>query len=230
VLQKATMKLHKETLLHGKWYGDACGAAYAFELIGERWSALILREMMFGPRRFTDLRAGLPSISAKVLTERLEGLEQSGLLLRRQLPPPAATQVYELTPLGRTADDVLLALCRWALAAPGWDRSLPTSNAAMMMSMRALFDAEAAAGPSLEGAICIGGDCFGCKVQGKRLSIKRREPESPDFTIESSSTGPLRRLIYGKTPPEELAAMGLSIAGDRKALQSFVDLFHLPVN
>ena len=71
------MKLQTETSAHGKWYNDACGAAFAFELIGERWSALIMREMMFGPRRFTDLRGGLPAISAKVLTERLEGLAVS---------------------------------------------------------------------------------------------------------------------------------------------------------
>ena len=69
------MKLQKETKAHGKWYGDACGAAFALELIGERWALLIVRELMLGPRRFSDLRASLPGISAKVLTERLEGLE-----------------------------------------------------------------------------------------------------------------------------------------------------------
>src|SRR3546814_8936755 len=77
LLQKATMTLLKETKRHGKWYDDACGTALALELLGERWSLLIVRELMFGGRRFTDLRAGLPGISAKVLTERLEGLEQA---------------------------------------------------------------------------------------------------------------------------------------------------------
>src|SRR3546814_14478869 len=86
------MTLLKETKRHGKWYDDACGTALALELLGERWSLLIVRELMFGGRRFTDLRAGLLGISAKVLTERLEGLEQAGVVQRRQLPPPAATQ------------------------------------------------------------------------------------------------------------------------------------------
>ena len=86
------MKLQKETKAHGKWYDDACGTAFALELVGERWSLLIVRELMLGPRRFTDLRAGLPSISAKVLTERLEGLEKAGILTRRLLPPPASAQ------------------------------------------------------------------------------------------------------------------------------------------
>jgi DNA-binding HxlR family transcriptional regulator len=82
------MKLPKETMPHGKWYDDACGTAFALELVGERWSLLIVREMMFGPRRFTDLRKGLPSISAKILTERLEGLEQAGIIQRRHFRRP----------------------------------------------------------------------------------------------------------------------------------------------
>src|SRR3546814_1937363 len=77
LLQKATMTLLKETKRHGKWYDDACGTALALELLGERWSLLIVRALMFGGRSFTDLRAGLPGIRAKVLTERLEGLERS---------------------------------------------------------------------------------------------------------------------------------------------------------
>src|SRR5688572_1712143 len=98
------MKLQKETESlkepHGKWYADACGTAFAMELVGERWSILIIRELMLGGRRFSDLRASLPGISAKVLSERLGGLEQAGVLVRRKLPPPAATQVYELTEWG----------------------------------------------------------------------------------------------------------------------------------
>ena len=79
-------------------YDDACGTAHALELIGERWALLVLRELLLGPRRFSDLRADLPAISANVLTQRLGDLEQAGLLTRRKLPPPASVQVYELTP------------------------------------------------------------------------------------------------------------------------------------
>src|SRR5436190_23095555 len=86
-----------------RWYDDACGTAMALELVGERWSLLIVRELMFGPRRFNELKNGLPGISANVLTQRLEGMEASGILLRRKLPPPASVQVYELTRLGYAA-------------------------------------------------------------------------------------------------------------------------------
>ena len=102
------MKLQLETKLHGKWYDDACGTAFAMELVGERWSLLIVRELMYGPLRFSDLRAGLPAISAKVLTERLAGLENTGILVRRKLAPPAAVQVYELTKWGASARTCLL--------------------------------------------------------------------------------------------------------------------------
>src|ERR1700741_3963444 len=133
-LRKATMKLKKETGIgrggaaegqgapegrvaptgrHGRWYDDACGTAFALELIGERWALLIVRELMLGPRRFNDLRGALPAISAKVLTERLEGLERAGVLARRRLPPPVASRVYELTEWGYRAEEVILALGRW---------------------------------------------------------------------------------------------------------------------
>src|SRR5690606_10852582 len=113
-LPKATMKLQKETESHGKWYQDACGTAFAMEIIGERWALLIIRELMLGGRRFSDLRASLPGISAKVLTERLTGLERAGVLTKRKLPPPAATQVYELTEWGYLAEPAIQELGRWA--------------------------------------------------------------------------------------------------------------------
>src|SRR3712207_1349192 len=92
------MKLQKITdssAASRRRYDDACGTAHALDLIGERWALLVLRELMLGPKRFSDIRADLPGISANVLTQRLEGLEASGLLVRKKLPPPANTQVYE---------------------------------------------------------------------------------------------------------------------------------------
>src|SRR3569623_2010509 len=83
-----------------RWYEDACAAAHALDLVGERWALLVMRELMLGPKRFGDLRADLPGISANTLTQRLEGLEANGLVKRRKLPPPASAQVYELTEWG----------------------------------------------------------------------------------------------------------------------------------
>jgi DNA-binding HxlR family transcriptional regulator len=218
----------KETKLHGKWYGDACGGAYAFELLGERWSALVVRELMFGGKRFNDIRAGLPGISAKALTDRLGGLEATRIVRRRLLPPPANIQVYELTEWGMRCDEGLLALCRWSLASPDWDRSLPVSSAAFLMSMRALFDPQAAGNLTLDATLWIGIESFRLNVSGARFRAERGGAESPDFSIMAPDTGPLKRLFYGKALPERLADAGLELAGNHKLAASFIDLFHLP--
>src|ERR1700685_3017592 len=94
-------------------YGDSCGIARALDLVGERWALLVVRELLLGPKRFTDLRAGLPKVSADVLSQRLRELERIGAVQRRKLPPPAGVQVYELTDWGRELEPVLLALGRW---------------------------------------------------------------------------------------------------------------------
>src|SRR5215204_5234320 len=93
-------------------YDDACAAAHGMDLIGDRWAMPVIRELLLGPRRFSDLKTGLNGISANVLTQRLEGLEAAGVIVRRRLPPPASVQVYELTAWGYEAAPVFQALGR----------------------------------------------------------------------------------------------------------------------
>jgi DNA-binding HxlR family transcriptional regulator len=88
---------------------DGCGIAHASELLGQRWALLVIRELLLGPKRFTDLRAGIPDVSPNVLSERLRELEQSGIVRRRKLQPPAAARVYELTDWGTQLDPAVLA-------------------------------------------------------------------------------------------------------------------------
>src|SRR5437867_13400571 len=95
-------------------YDDGCAAAHALDLIGDRWALLVVRELVLGPKRFTDLRAGLPRISPNVLTQRLEELERTAIVRRRKLAPPAAAWVYELTEWGTQLEPVIAALGRWA--------------------------------------------------------------------------------------------------------------------
>src|SRR5574338_1433207 len=99
--------------MNNKSYNQFCGLAYALDVIGERWTLLIIRELFAGPRRFTDLMGGLPGISTNLLTDRLRDLEQRGLIIKRTLPPPAASTVYELTRLGRGLENTLLAMGKW---------------------------------------------------------------------------------------------------------------------
>ena len=95
-------------------YDDACAATHGMDIIGERWALPVMRELMMGPRRFGELRRSLPALSANVLTQRLEGLEAAGIVVRRKLPPPASVQVYELTPWGQEAGPIFQELGRWA--------------------------------------------------------------------------------------------------------------------
>src|SRR3954468_5553856 len=115
-------------------YDDACGTAHALDLIGERWALLVMRELMLGPKRFSDIRADLPGISANVLTQRLEGLERDGIVVRRRPPPPASGQVYELSEWGYQSLPVMGALGRWAVRSPGHDPGQHFSAVSLMLS------------------------------------------------------------------------------------------------
>lgn len=227
------MKLQKETETlpapHGKWYDDACGTAFALELVGERWSLLIIRELMLGPRRFSDLRASLPGISAKVLTERLVGLEASGVLTKATLPPPAAVQVYELTAWGYRAEPILQELGRWAASSPLHDPSLPMSAVSMMLSLRTMFDPVRTGDRKAWIGFDIGGDTFLARLRSGELRIARRPLAAPDFTFTAANAQVLVALFYGKVDPALLEQDGaLAISGDRAAALDFVDLFELP--
>src|SRR6478735_6090294 len=140
------MKLEKITNSHRRRYDDACAAAHALDIVGERWALLVVRELMMGPKRFSDLRASLPGISANVLTQRLEGLEAAGVLTRRKLPPPASAQVYELTPWGYESEPIFQALGRWAARSPSHDPTLPFSAASLLLSLRTMLDPARAGG------------------------------------------------------------------------------------
>ncbi|MER5497376.1 winged helix-turn-helix transcriptional regulator [Streptomyces sp. NPDC002561] len=105
-------------------YDQFCATARALDSVGDRWTLLIVRELLAGPRRYTDLHADLPGVSTDVLASRLKDMEQGGLVTRRRLPPPAAASVYELTGRGRGLMPVLAALAEWG--APALAERRPT--------------------------------------------------------------------------------------------------------
>src|SRR3954464_5398242 len=127
-------------------YDDACGLAHAMELLGERWAMLVLRELAYGPRRFSELKADLQGISANVLTQRLIELEARGLVRKVRLPPPASVQVYEATEWGLEAVPVIALLGRWAARSPWHDPTLPMSHVSLLMSLQTLLSPQLAKG------------------------------------------------------------------------------------
>jgi DNA-binding HxlR family transcriptional regulator len=209
-------------------YEDACAAAHALDLVGERWALLVMRELMLGPKRFSDLRASLPGISANVLTQRLEGLEAAGVLVWRKLPPPASAQVYELTEWGYESEPMFQALGRWAARSPAHDPTLPFSAASLMLSLRTMLDAERADGFEARIGFRLGAEAFLSQVAGGKLEITGRELDGAEVIF----TGPppvIAGAIYGGQPHEALEAAGaLRVEGDRALAERFVTLFPLP--
>ena len=203
-------------------YDDACGLAHALELIGERWALLVLRELSFGPRRFSELRADLPGISANVLTQRLTELEARGLVRKAKLPPPASVQVYEATPWGLEAAPVIRALGKWAARSPGHDVNQPVSAISVIMSMQTMFDPALAEGLSACAAIRLGDAEFCCEVRDGAFKARRGTCESAHFHF-AGAPAQLAGILYGGAPFEIM-----SFEGDRELAARFTALFQLP--
>ena len=223
------MELQKETesgrALHGKWYNDACGTAFGMELVGERWSLLIIRELMFGPLRFSALRANLPGISAKILTERLDKLESAGVLARRTLPPPSNAQVYELTQWGYAAEPLIQELGRWAAMSSQHDPTLPLSPTSFMLSLRTMRDRVAAQGMRARIGFRFPEVGFVAELNDGDMPVRREDPTDCDATFVASSGPSLAGMFYVGMEAEEMEVI---IEGDRLIAGKFMALFGLP--
>ena len=203
-------------------YDDACGTAHALELIGDRWTLLVLRELMLGPRRFSDLRADLPGLSANTLTQRLSELEGRGLLVRKRLPPPASVQVYEATEWGLEAEAIVQALGRWAARSPRHDPTLPLSAVSILLSFRTMISTDRAKG--FEGRIGFrfGEESYLARVAKGRIEVARDDLASADAVITAAPTA-LAAVVYGGAPADMIA-----IEGDAALAERFLTLFVLP--
>jgi DNA-binding HxlR family transcriptional regulator/putative sterol carrier protein len=210
-------------------YGDACGIARALDTVGDRWALMIVREMLLGPKRFTDIRAGLPALSPDVLAARLRELEQAGVVARRVLPPPAASQVYELTAAGLALEQVIIALGRWggANAAPPVNGTGMSLDAAVL-SFPTLFDAELAGDFEATVAFRLGAERFRARVAGGRFKVERGEVVAPDATIAADPRA-LLDVAHGRRSLDDALDSGdMEISGDREVARRFLGLFPIP--
>jgi DNA-binding HxlR family transcriptional regulator len=206
-------------------YEDGCATAHALDLIGERWALLVVRELILGPKRFTDLRAGLPAISPNVLTQRLEELEQGGVLIRRKLPPPAAAWVYELTPWGLELERVIIALGRWGVRSPDLMQGFPLSVDALVLSFRTMFDPESADGLKATIELRIGEERFRAVIAKNAIDLIRGNAAEPDAIIEGNVLA-LSSVAYGgRKFADALKAGELKVDGDKTAAKRFLSLF-----
>jgi DNA-binding HxlR family transcriptional regulator len=203
-------------------YDDACGLAHALELVGERWAMLILRELAYGPRRFSELKTDLQGISANVLTQRLTELESRGLVRKTKLPPPASVQVYEATAWGLEAAPVIGALGKWAARSPWHDPTLPMSHVSVMMSLQTLFSHAKADGLHARIGFRFGEASYVATVHSDRLDVERTQVENCDVVFTGASND-VAAVIHGGAPLDLIR-----VEGDMALAKRFITLFPLP--
>lgn len=203
-------------------YDDACGTAHGLELIGERWALLVLRELMLGPRRFSELREDLPGISANVLTQRLCELEERGLVRKLRLPPPASVQVYQATQWGLEAEPIIQSLGRWAARSPGHDPALPLSGVSILLSFRTMLDRRRAAGVEGKIGFRFGDDHYVGLLRDGRFEVERGDTGTAEVIFTGDPTQ-LAAIVYGGAPLETV-----TVEGDMALARRFVMLFPLP--
>ena len=218
-LEKITKRRRNE---EKRRYEDACGLAHAMELLGERWAMLVLRELGYGPRRFSDLKSDLTGISANVLAQRLTELEARGLVRKSKLPPPASVQVYEATEWGLEAVPLIARLGRWAARSPHHDPSLGMSHVSVMMSLQTLISPERAKGLDARVGFRFGDTSYVATVHDGRLDVERREAADCDVTFTGAPSA-VAGVIHGGAPFETI-----EVEGDMALAKRFVTLFPLP--
>ena len=210
-------------------YGEACGIPRALDRVGERWALMVVRELLLGPKRFTDLRASLPHMSSDVLAQRLRELEENGIVERQVLPPPAASKVYGLTDWGRELEPVLVALGRWGARAPlSEDEQGCMSLDSHIVSLQTLFDPELAGdfAPTVE--LRLGEHVFALAVVDGRLEASRAPASDPDIVIATDPCT-LLGLTHREIELADAIADGTAeVAGDKRAARRFLRLFPLP--
>ena len=206
-------------------YGQYCGVARALELVGERWALLVVRDLLLGPKRFGELRQGLPRIPSNILSARLRELEQAGVIQRSVLPLPASGVVYELTEHGRALDPILVALGGWGattLAAPRPDDSMNADS--LGLALRDSFRPDAAHGVDATFEVHLGESVAHAHVHDAMVDVDRGPAESPDLVISADLT--LGRLIAGDLDAARALATGkIAVTGTRRLFQLFAEIF-----
>jgi DNA-binding HxlR family transcriptional regulator len=203
-------------------YEDACGLAHAMELLGERWAMLVLRELAYGPRRFSELKADLVGISANVLAQRLTELEARSLVRKTKLPPPASIQVYEATEWGLEVVPLIASLGRWAARSPWHNPTLRMSHVSVIMSFQTLISPERAAGLHARVGFHFGEVDYVVTIHDGRLDVERAPVENCDVEF-TGTPSEIAAVIHGGAPLEMIR-----VEGDMELANRFRTLFPLP--
>lgn len=212
----------------GRTYGQFCGLARALEIVGERWALLVVRDLVLGPKRFTDLRAGLPKIPPSMLSARLNELEEAGVVRRRVLPQLNAAVVYELTEYGGELDATVLQLGLWGARSLGEQRpdQVFTMDSAIL-SLYTTFQPERARGAQVSYELHYGPLTIHTLVNDGELTVAEGPYPDADLVIEAQES--IKPLLARETSPREAIDHGLvRVTGDVALLERFVEFFNIP--
>lgn len=208
-------------VVRDRTYGQYCGLAKALDLVGERWALLVVRELLLGPKRFTDLLDGLPGVSTNVLATRLRQLERAGVVERTRLPPPAASSVYELTAYGRGLEPAVAALGRWGAASLGPRESAQVLRSHWLaLALKAFFHPEAAVGLSREYEVRLAEGAFRLALSDGSLQVVPGPGEAPELVLEADDDT-LVGVLAGQLDASALTL----VEGDPTELLRFIELF-----
>jgi DNA-binding HxlR family transcriptional regulator len=209
-------------------YDDGCAIAQALDVIGERWALLVVRELVLGPKRFTDLLAGLHGVSSDVLAQRLRDLSEAGVVRRRRLGPPASSWVYELTEWGAELEEIILGLANWVHKSPLMRYDLPLGADSLMLALKTRFDPQAADGVDATIGLHLGDAQFRVRIADGHLAIERGDADSTDLVLEMDQTALLSLLSPDGSVKEALDGGQLRLTGDKAVAERFRALFPIP--
>jgi len=199
-------------------YNQYCGVARAMDVVGERWTLLIVRELLTGPKRFKDLLEGLPGIGTNLLTARLKDLEGYGVVRRATLPPPAASRVYELTELGRSLEPVVMGLARWGLTFLGASREEDDRQPAWaMVALKSVLKPEATGETRESYEFRVDDEVFHVWIADGETEVRQGSAADPALVVRSD-TQTFLAVAAGRIEPTEAVASGaIGTEGDRAA-------------
>jgi DNA-binding HxlR family transcriptional regulator len=205
-------------------YDDSCGIARALDAVGERWALLVVRELVLGPKRFGQLRRGLPGVSPNVLSQRLRELEDTGIVGKHELDPPASVVVYDLTDRGHELEPVLHALGRWGSEAPMTSGN-ELSTDALLVALKTMFSPRAARDLDATYQLIVDGDAYRVHVASGEIDIRRgRAGDSVASLATDRAT--LRGLVFGNAALDSALSRGaVTTTGPKRALVRLLGLF-----
>ena len=211
-------------------YDQYCAVARGLDVIGDRWTLLLVRDLLLGPKRYKDLLSGLPGIGTNLLADRLKELEAAGLIEHTVLPPPAGSAVYQLTETGQSLETVMTALGRWGARFLGPPKKTDVMvPRAYFVAMRGVFNPEPAAGITLTYEVRIGDLVFEVRVADGRLTTREGAVRNPDVVLSMEVETLNALMFHTLTPAAALASGRVKIGkGDLKALERFIAIvgFH----